>query len=701
MPHDIQPWACQVGWYMRNCLNGSRSEPLFGILEDHAEELASRMTDADPDEDDAVLDELEDDAPQTPRAKLSREKRRADLALFLADFAVEPAMEPVTAENIAYAAEEFQLSDMDVSILKLVLRYGATNMLESFCDAVHEELDSVVGAVAALLGSTETLVGERLARDAPLLENGILVLDRSGHGLSGPGGEMHMIPSLSQGMRRPHPDRAAWTASLLGRLLEPTHGWEEYAHIGVNAELARKALMGWTAEGAPGLHIFLVGPTGVGKTEFAKTLAREAGLRAWSVGESEQDSDNPELTRAQRLAAFRLSCAMVRTKRDCVLVMDEAGDVLQAPRSFGHAKGERSKLFLNRIMEHSPVPVIWTGNDTDDMDEASVRRMTQVVEMKVPDRSARTRIWNRVLERQKLELSAGAEARLADRWEAAPAVAANAARIVRLAGGGEREVEVALFGSMTAMGKYPRLPERDGRDFDPELVVCEEDLLEFAGQISAPGAEPTWSACFYGAPGTGKSEYASYLATRLGLPVHRIHASDVFSKWHGETEQNMAKMFAEARSKNAVLIMDEIDALVFDRGQATQSYQVSMVDTMLTHMEQHPLPFMGTTNALSNIDPAALRRFTFAFEFKHLDEARSILAFRRLLGTEPVDVLPTNLAPADFAGVRKQARMRKVSDAHTLTRWLWKASANKGGQKGAMGFRAAPLVATATQAARR
>ena len=66
----------------------------------------------------------------------------------------------------------------------------------------------------------------------------------------------------------------------------------------------------------------------------------------------------------------------------------------------------------------------------------------------------------------------------------------------------------------------------------------------------------------YGEPGTGKSLYAKYLANTLGVEVVFKRASDLISKWVGETEQNIASAFAEAKAKKAMLIFDEADSFL-------------------------------------------------------------------------------------------------------------------------------------------
>lgn len=82
----------------------------------------------------------------------------------------------------------------------------------------------------------------------------------------------------------------------------------------------------------------------------------------------------------------------------------------------------------------------------------------------------------------------------------------------------------------------------------------------------------------------------------LGLEVIIKRASDLISPYVGETEQNIAEAFSEAKSKKAMLIFDEADTFLQNRNNATRKWEISQVNEMLTWMEVHEYPFIYTTN---------------------------------------------------------------------------------------------------------
>ena len=129
------------------------------------------------------------------------------------------------------------------------------------------------------------------------------------------------------------------------------------------------------------------------------------------------------------------------------------------------------------------------------------------------------------------------------------------------------------------------------------------------------------------------------------------------SPYIGENEQNIAAAFQEARDNESFLVFDEADSLLGDRRQAVRSWEISLVNEMLTWMESHPLPFACTTNLMERLDQASLRRFTFKVSFSPLTVEQNHVAFKiffEFQAPESLDSLK-GLTPGDYAVVRKKA----------------------------------------------
>jgi hypothetical protein len=330
--------------------------------------------------------------------------------------------------------------------------------------------------------------------------------------------------------------------------------------------------------------------------------------------------------------------------------------------------------------------VLWTCNDLSGIDPAILRRMTLIIEIRTPTVPVRARIWRKVAAETGIDLDEAAIERFARLYDAPPSVAANAARAAKLAQGGAVEAEIAINGAMSVLGLAPRLSGADPGDFDAALTNCAEDLDRLTTDLARPGAPRAWSLCLQGPPGTGKSLFARHLAARLGMEVSQKRASDLLSCWVGDTEKQIAQAFAAARAEGALLVFDEADSLLSERGQAQRSWEISQVNEMLTWMESHPLPFVCTTNLMERLDQASLRRFTLKLRFETLEPVQAALAFARFFDLPPPGRLPEGLAPGDFATVRRRRALRGAADATTLMRWLEEEVEAKGPRPRPIGF---------------
>ena len=137
------------------------------------------------------------------------------------------------------------------------------------------------------------------------------------------------------------------------------------------------------------------------------------------------------------------------------------------------------------------------------------------------------------------------------------------------------------------------------------------------------------SALFAGPPGTGKTMCASVMARELDMELFRVDLSRIVSKWIGETEKNLAKVFDEAQRSNAIILFDEADSLFAKRTEVKSSvdrYANLEVNFLLQRMEGFGGVTILTTNFEDTIDTAFKRRLTFRMRFEKPDaEARAAL----------------------------------------------------------------------------
>ncbi|MEW6732883.1 MAG: ATP-binding protein [Acidobacteriota bacterium] len=159
------------------------------------------------------------------------------------------------------------------------------------------------------------------------------------------------------------------------------------------------------------------------------------------------------------------------------------------------------------------------------------------------------------------------------------------------------------------------------------------------------------SALFAGASGTGKTMAAEVLANELRLDLYRIDLSQVVSKYIGETEKNLRRVFEAAEEGGSILLFDEADALFGKRSEVKDShdrYANIEVSYLLQRMETYRGLSILTTNMKTALDTAFLRRIRFIVQFPFPDVAQRAEIWRR--------VFPSN-TPTENLDINKLARL--------------------------------------------
>ncbi len=144
--------------------------------------------------------------------------------------------------------------------------------------------------------------------------------------------------------------------------------------------------------------------------------------------------------------------------------------------------------------------------------------------------------------------------------------------------------------------------------------------------------KPGYKALFYGPPGTGKTLTASLLGKKIGVDVYRIDLSRVVSKYIGETEKNLAKVFDRAENKDWVLFFDEADALFGKRtsvSDAHDRYANQEVSYLLQRIEDYNGLVILATNLKNNLDDAFTRRFQSIIQFPMPDVRERTLLWEK------------------------------------------------------------------------
>ena len=549
-------------------------------------------------------------------------------------------------------------------------------------------------ALAAVAGVNEQEVGEALRAGSRLERIGMVENLISEHNITDLADLMKVSDQLPQVLMREYQGPSDLMAVFTRPASRSELGVADFSFVGEDAQVLTALLRNAVAARASGVNVLLYGPPGTGKTELARVAAQAAGLELYEVEYADRDGNS--LSGRDRYRSLQISQVFLKASANVALLFDEVEDVFppistdtaqwmaRLDTGDGALSGSVSgKAWVNQILETNPVPVIWVTNRIEQIDPAFRRRFQYHLELKSPPPGAREALVRRAL--QGVEVTADFCARLAERRGLTPAQVRTAVKFARLAlpvdagpGGPaqmsaqmptptqiqgliERQLanaDKALGSTSTERGARPLVTQ-----YDLSLMNV-ESRFEPARIVEALRRKGVGTLCFHGPPGTGKTALAEHMAQQLALPLMVRQASDIVSKYVGETEKNMAAMFAEAEAERAVLLLDEADSFLRSRRRAERSYEVSEVNEMLQGMERFAGIFICTTNLFDDLDEAALRRFTFKLQFRALDPAQRerMYVVEALLG-DGAALSPERrarlarldaLAAGDFAAVKRQ-----------------------------------------------
>ena len=464
---------------------------------------------------------------------------------------------------------------------------------------------------------------------------------------------------------------------------------EDYPHIAKEIERSRNAVEQALTNKTTGMNILLWGEPGTGKSELALAMAKKYGWNLKLVGDI-SSTDTTEKSRTARLASLKLGTKILARDDRAVILFDEIEDLFKVDTNAAF-----SKAFINRIIETTPVPIIWTTNSLFAVGNAVLRRMVFNINLEVPPSDTREKMWRKYSDQYKLGIDEGTITSLSETYDIAPALIHNAVKVAHAAlGADERNDSVAINEIISSLDRLVNYGTKRNFEkkrveedtYDPTCSNTDRNLDDFTNRLLK--AKPNFSLLLYGASGTGKSEYAKYLARRMGKKVLFKKASDILDKYVGGTEEKMAEAFAEAKRTGKFLIIDEGDSFLYNRERATHSWEITATNQMLTEMENHDQPFALTTNLKDDLDPAAMRRFTFKLKFDYITPDQAVKLFKGFFGYDaPQDIRRLDmLTPGDYANVKRQVDALEISDVSEIFRLIQEEVKQKPGGRGRLGF---------------
>ena len=373
--------------------------------------------------------------------------------------------------------------------------------------------------------------------------------------------------------------------------------------------------------------VLLHGPPGVGKTFFARAIAGEYKLNLMHVstgdlasslaGGSAQNIDKAFSTALQNLP--------------CLLFFDEFDSVAQ--RRDGTPDQEARKTVnqlltsLESIRDERRLLVMAATNSIEHLDPAVIRpgRFDRHIRIDLPDAEARREIFRAELDDRPTAADVDLEDLVRRTEGMTPAAISKvvdtaAIAVFREATEGGKQVELSEGHLEAALERYggQDRPLVEHWTWDSLVLPVEvkrqlqqlQEVIEDPETAQRFGVEPPTGLLLAGPPGTGKTSVAKVLAAQAKSSFYPLSGADVISKWVGESEGNIRRIFNRAReNRPSIVFIDEIDALAGSRGSV--EVHDSHVNQLLAEIDgvsgQRGVFVIGATNRPDQLDPALLR----------------------------------------------------------------------------------------------
>ena len=437
--------------------------------------------------------------------------------------------------------------------------------------------------------------------------------------------------------------------------------------------------------------ILFYGPPGTGKTLLSRALAGEYGLRYIRVTPAAIGSSLAHETSANLQRLFDLAAASV----PCLLFLDEVDSLASArDDSPGSEHREVVTQLMTSLEDYRSVAglvVCAATNDIDRLDPGLREgRFDARIRVPLPDREARRDIldlhlrkrsgsvdWDDVVLDEIVDSTGGRSA-------------AALRQIVTLAAQGalaeRRKVVQSDLVAAVRQGEARDRAALEQRVTWDDVVLPDdtrEQLMDLVNVFVKPdlartlGIQPPPGILLHGPPGTGKTTIARAMATEIEASFYEQSAADLLSKWAGESEERVARLFAKARANRpSIIFVDEIDGLLRERGgDSTNRWEERVVSQFLGELDGLAtgagVLLVGATNRPDVVDPAVRDRRLAPVEIGLPDAADRLQLLRRLLAATSVapdvDLRELAVATEGMSGADLK-RLRDLAGMKTLAR---------------------------------
>ena len=420
---------------------------------------------------------------------------------------------------------------------------------------------------------------------------------------------------------------------------------ENFSHMRKKANKIVKAVRNAQAKGIKGINVVFYGPPGSGKTELAKAICAELGLRTYTVGEDVDSNmsygeDGGKIDSSKRLIRLRQSQTFLAESKNAALIMDEMEDFLVKGEDTSKTADTGSKILLNRTLEDNTVPTFWMANDINKFHQSVTQRLKLPVFVGYQPTLVAEKIWQFHIKKNKLKLGRGAALKLARQFDAPPRVIEQACEVSSLLSGTMQDIEEQVAAKSTLdFGGYSFRYNSDHRvpsNYDMAHLSTPDDL-NITQHIfnDASADEQSLSFLIQGPNKVGKSTLAYYLAEQANRHISTEDMADmIIPTQQTSPVDHVSIAFAKAAKADAILVIENFDKLFSD---AHDSDREKMIARFSQEMEAHKAPVVLIQGEGSRMS-AEFRNFVdVQVNLEKMQGLQLSKVYRRISGFKPAN----------------------------------------------------------------
>lgn len=542
----------------------------------------------------------------------------------------------ILKENIKHLNKIIKLSKVEKKILSLLICINTDQHLMRHIIKMEDQYAyiNIIHIIAQILRLPIKKVTRALSINGVLLRSGLISMNRENYCLFKD--RFTIMNGFSENMIYSHCKIDTLFSQYIKAIKPSVLNKKNFSYLKEEISIISKLLINANKRHEKGISILLHGAPGTGKTQLTSVLMEMIDFNGYEI--PSKNTFGEPIEGQERINTFCLAQSVLKNKKQKCIVFDEVEQVFEGNDTPGESS-KISKAWVNELLETMPVPSIFISNRIEHIDEAYLRRFSLIIPINIPPKAVRNKIINTIFD--NVIVSEKWKESVASNEQITPAIISQAKKVLTLIQSdshkdsssnklqNEKTLTLILNNNLAGMTKKKITSILSHKEsYNLDLLNTDTNIKQLVAGIKKHHQARILS---YGPPGVGKTALAHYLSEITKCPLIEKKASDLLSKYIGETETNINNMFQEAREEQAILVLDEADSFISQRSSSKKSWEISQTNELLVGMEQFNGLFLCSTNLVHNLDQASSRRFDIKIKFDFMTTGQVILMFKNTL----------------------------------------------------------------------